>query len=118
MIQIYIKKDPNIVKYISAIRKYDKMLSIGDIRDSIQNGTPVLTKDLIEYDFYDEFVNGTDEYTKNLMFLSLIKSLTDMGANIVIKNVEEVDEVIDLKSLEAKIRFVKQIAEDTEKYPD
>lgn len=118
MVQIFINEDQNMVKYISAIRKYDSMLSISEIKNSIQNGLPVLTKKLIDCDLYDEFVNGHDAHSKNLMFFELIKNLSDMGAELEIKYFGEAEEVIDLKALEEKIRLVKEIAEDTEKHHD
>lgn len=118
MITITIKKDSNMVKYIQEIRKYDSTLSIGEIKNSIMDGTPVLTKKLIEYDFSDEFVNNIDPHTRNMMFYDLVKHLLDMGADMIIKQTDQFEEVIDLEGLLREIRLVKEISDDCDKYPD
>lgn len=118
MITIVIKKDSNMVKYISEIRKYDSTLSIGEIKSNITNGTPVLTKQLIEYDFSDEFVNHIDPHTRNMMFYDLVKRLSELGADMIIKQTDQFEEVLDLDGLLREIRLVKEIADDCEKYPD
>lgn len=82
------------------------------------NGTPVLTKKLIEYDFSDEFVNHIDSHTRNMMFFELIKRLSDMGADIEIKQIGEYEETLDLDGLLREINLTKEIADDCEKYPD
>lgn len=38
LIQVKIKPDNNTLKYISMIRKFDKSLSIGEIKDNIEAG--------------------------------------------------------------------------------
>ena len=118
MITITIKKDSNMVKYISEIRKYDCMLSIGEIKNNIMNGAPVLTKKLIEYDFSDEFVNNIDPHTRNMMFYDLVKRLLDMGADMIIKQTDQFEEVLDLEGLLREIRLVKEISDDCDKYTD
>ena len=115
MITITIKKDSNMVKYISEIRKYDSMLSIGEIKNNIMNGSPVLTKKLIEYDFSDEFVNNIDPHTRNMMFYDLVKRLLDIGADIIIKQTDQFEEVLDLEGLLREIRMVKEISDDCDR---
>ena len=116
MVEVYIAKDANTVKYISEIRKFDSTLSIGDIRSAITNGTAAFSKELISYDdIYYEEVSGTDPHTRNMMFLSLIEKLIDMGAQPVIR---EDGREITPGELKAEIMRIKDISEDTEKYPD
>ena len=116
MVEVYIAKDANTVKYISEIRRYDKTLSIGDIRSAIQNGTAAFSKELISYDdIYYEEAEGTDPHTRNMMFLVLIEKLSGMGAQLTIK---ECGRDITPDALKAEIMRIKDISEDTEKYPD
>ena len=116
MVEVYIAKDANTVKYISEIRRYDKTLSIGDVRNAIINGTAAFSKELISYDdIYHEEVEGTDPHTRNMMFYSLIEKLIDMGAQLVIR---EDGQEITPGELKAEIMRIKDISEDTEKYPD
>ena len=118
MIEVFIGKDANTVKYISEIRRYDSTLSIGDVRNAIQNGTAAFSKELISLsydDIYYEEAEGTDPHTRNMMFLSLIEKLIGMGAEIVIK---ENDSELTPDELKQKIMRVKEIADDTEAFPD
>jgi len=115
MITVIVSKDSNMVKYISEIRKYDSTLSIGDIRNAIMNGTPVLTHKLIGYDFSDEYVNGIDRHTRNRMFLDLLKRLEAMGA---VLDISKKGKSLAIDDLAREIGFVKEIADDVEKYPD
>ena len=116
MIEVFIGKDANTVKYISEIRRYDSTLSIGDVRNAIQNGTAAFSKELISYDdIYYEEVDGIDAHTRNMEFLSLIEKLIGMGAEIVIK---ENDSELTPDELKQKIMRVKEIADDTEAFPD
>ena len=116
MVEVFIRKDGNMVKYISEIRRYDPSLAIGDIRSSIQNGTAVISKELITADdIYYEEVYGTDAHTRNLQFLSLIEKLINMGAEIEIRYDGE---LIDTDRLRTHIRQVKEISDQVEMYPD
>lgn len=107
-IDLYIKPDNNTIKYIVEIQKFDKMKSIGDIRNAISNNTPVLTHDLIYHDDNYLASQGLDDHKYNLLFLDLINHLIDMGADVTIK---ENDEVISLELLANSIESSRIIAE-------
>ena len=108
-IDLYIKQDKNILKYIVEIQKFDKMKSIGEIRNAILNITPVLTHDLIYHDGVNLFLRGLEDHEYNLMFFDLVKRLIDMGAETIIK---EDGEVINLQQLAKSIQFTKEIADE------
>ena len=116
MIEVFIGKDANTVKYISEIRRYDRTLSIGNVRNAIQNGTAAFSKELISYDdIYYEEAEGIDAHTRNMEFLSLVEKLIGMGAQVGIR---ENGKEITSGELKALIMRVKEIAEDTERFPD
>lgn len=114
MFEIYIKPDNNIIKYIVEIQKFDKMKSIGEIRNAILNGTPVLTYDLYSSDLmYIEFTQGLSDHEQHLLFYDLVKRLIDMGADVIIKDktAREDGEVISLQLLANSIESSRIIAE-------
>ena len=116
MVEVYIAKDANIVKYSSEIRRCDSTLSIGDVRNAIINGTAAFSKELISYDdIYHEEVEGTDPHTRNMMFYSLIEKLIGMGAEVAVK---KDGKDITPEQLKSEIMRIKDISEDTAKYPD
>lgn len=107
-IDLYIKQDNNTIKYIVEIQKFDKMKSIGEIRNAISNNTPVLTYDLIYHDDNYLTSQGIDDYKYNLLFLELVKRLIDMSADVTIK---EDGEIINLQLLANSIESARIIAE-------
>ncbi len=109
MFEIYIKPDNNILKYIVEIQKFDKMKSIGEIRNAILNGNPVLTHELFHHDHNELFLKGIDFNDYNNLFYDLVKRLIDMGADITIR---KNGEAISLEFLANNIKRAKEIAEE------
>jgi hypothetical protein len=116
MAEVFIAKDASTVKYIPEIRRFDSSLSIGEIKSRIENGTAVFSKELItSEDLYYEDVYGTDEYTRNMMFFSLIERLIGMGAEL--KITKEGREITP-DELKREIMRIKEISDETEMFPD
>ena len=106
MVELYIKSDDNILKYVVTVQKYNKEKSIGDIRNAILNGTPVITRNLNESDTYSSLTKHLEPHDLNLLFLDLVNQLIDMGAEVTIK---EDDAPITVDELSQRIAFAKEI---------
>lgn len=106
MIQLKIKKDDHLTKYISLIRKYDPSLSIADIKTRIERSEYVIEHDFVpKYDFCDE-ISGVD---RNVLFRELISKLLSYGAQIeILKN----GSVISVEYLDNRIATAKEIEKE------
>ena len=78
LIQLKIEKDKNTVKYISLIRKFNKKLSMGEIKQNIENGNFAVSFDLEYYDVVED-LDGVD---RKVLFRQLISDLINSGAKI------------------------------------
>ena len=65
LVQIKIKKDSNIVSYISLIRKFDSSISITDIKRNIANNDFVMEFDL---EYYDALEDIEDVYKRQYTY--------------------------------------------------
>ena len=79
MIDLKVSNVENITKIIPHIRRYNKELSIGEIKKRIENHDVLITHDVAAYvDICDE-LNNLD---KNEEFLKLIDKLTEAGSEV------------------------------------
>lgn len=92
LIQVKIKPDNNTLKYISMIRKFDKSLSIGEIKDNIEAGEYAVVFDLDAYDDDDEFIQEVIPHEKHLNFLRFIEALEVIGASLSFYHNDELEE--------------------------
>lgn len=82
LIQVKIEPNNNTLKYISMIRKFDKSLSIGELRNNIEAGEYAIIFDLEAYDDDDEFIQKVTPHEKHLNFLRFIETLEIAGASL------------------------------------
>ena len=66
-----LEKDIKVVKYITLIRKFDPTISIGQIKNNIENNSYVVSFDLHYLDVLED-LQGID---RKLLFRSLINQL-------------------------------------------
>ena len=108
MIGLKVKSYTNITKAISIIRKYDKNLSMGEIKSKIEQKDIVIFHDVSgRIDIVDE-LNGVD---KNVMFCQLIEEFEKNGREI---ELYDEDDIITIEILHNKIERWNQICEDTQ----
>jgi hypothetical protein len=79
-VQFKIEKDLKVVKYITLIRKFDPAISIGQIKNNIENNSYVVSFDLHYLDVLED-LQGID---RKLLFRSLIHQLIFEGAQLSI----------------------------------
>lgn len=107
MIQLKIKKDNNITKYIALIRKYNRNLSIAEIKKRIENQEYVIDHDCIPpWDICDD-INNID---RNKLFREFIANLLSQGAEI---ELFENDCLISIECLDNRLATVKEIETET-----
>lgn len=78
LIQCKILPDSQIVSYISLIRKFDRSLSIKDLKEKIENRSFAVEFDLQYYDVLED-LNGID---RKAIFRELLEQLLQMGAKL------------------------------------
>lgn len=108
VIQLKIKEDDQMVKYIKLLRKFDQTLSVGAIKQRIKDDDFVVEFDLEYYDLLDD-LNGID---KKESFRSLIAELCNLGAQVMIYQDEE---PITLEILDNWLDALKRIDFETER---
>ena len=106
MFGIKIESDENIPKYISLIRKYDKYLSIADIRSRIFNNDYV-----VDYDFYSSYdvCDDLNDIDRGELFRQLLDNLMSVGAKLTIY---DDDEEISLEFLDNRFQMYKEIEQE------
>ena len=106
MFGIKIESDENIPKYISLIRKYDKYLSIADIRSRIFNNDYV-----VDYDFYSSYdvCDDLNDIDRGELFRQLLDNLMSVGAKLTIY---DDDEEISLEFLDNCFQMYKEIEQE------
>lgn len=107
LVQIKIKKDSNIVRYISLIKKFDSSISINDIKRNIADNDFVMEFDLDYYDVLED-IEGTD---RKVLFRQFISELIKAGADIQIYRNSE---IITLELLDNWLNTMKEISEQVE----
>lgn len=101
LFQLKIEKDDSVVKYIKIIRKFDSSLSMGAIKQQIEENNFVIGFDLEYYDVLED-INGIDRKEE---FYNMIKELSGAGAQVsVYQNGESV-------SIQFLANLLKSLAE-------
>lgn len=95
LISVKIKKDNSVTKYIQIIRKFDSSLSMGMIKQNIENYDYVVSFDLEEFDVLED-LNGID---RKQAFRKMIQQLCEAGAELEIYQDEEVISIEFLDNL-------------------
>ncbi|NMS90810.1 hypothetical protein HGQ85_12810 [Clostridioides difficile] len=108
LVQLKIKKDNSLVKYIKIIRKFDNSLYVNVIKQRIENDDFVVGFDLEYYDVLEE-LNAID---RKEVFLNMISELLDVGASITIY---ENGNLSSLEFLDNWLKTLKQINLEIEK---
>lgn len=107
LIQIKVKKDNSIIRYIKIIREFDNSLSMGDIKRKIEENDFVMGFDLEYFDFLDDL----NEIDRKKDFRGMIDNLYKAGAQLEIYHDGELSsiELLDnwLESLEETKRQVE-----------
>lgn len=80
IIQLKIEKDSSVASYIKIIRKFDDSLSIGTIKQRIDQGDFVVGFDLEYYDALEDI----NEIDRKKLFRQMIADLYHAGAKISI----------------------------------
>ena len=80
LVQLKIKDQKNINKYIFQIRKFDSSLPINQIKHNIIHDNFVVTFDLHYFDVLEDLEN----IDKKVIFRNLITTLIDLGADVEI----------------------------------
>lgn len=107
MIQLKIKEDNNLTKYISLIRKYNNKLSIADIKNRIENQKYVIEHELIsQYDICDDIA----DIDRNKLFRDFISNLLLQGAII---ELFENNRLISIEYLDNLLNSMKEIERQT-----
>lgn len=108
LIQLKIKMDASVIKYVKIIREFDGSMSMGDIKRKIENGDFAVEFDLEEYDVLDD-LNGID---RKQGFRRMLDSLLNAGSRLEIYHDGEPSslEFLDnwLESLEITRRQVEE----------
>lgn len=107
LVQLKIQKDKNTVKYISLIRKFDKSLSMVEIKKNIENGDFAVEFDLEYYDVVED-LEGID---RKILFRRLISDLITLGANI---DIYHNSSSVSLTFLDNWLSTLQQISDEVE----
>lgn len=106
-----IGKDNNTIKYVEMIRKFDKSISISEIKRRIIEDDFVLIYDL---DCYELFEN-VSQIEKELEIWDFLKKLEIEGAKV---SIYMNDRCESLELLKNWIITRNEIREEVKKYPD
>lgn len=109
MIHLKIKAGDNMIKHISLIKAFDKSLSLGVIKQRIENNEIVMSHDI--YSFQD-ICDEQDGIDRNLMFRKLITDLIENNAEIEIL---EDEEAISIEILDNMFEQWNQIEQETQR---
>ncbi len=113
IVQIKIKKDDKAIAYIKIIREFDSSVPMGEIKKRIEQNDYVHEFDLDARDWI--YLENMTEYQWHQRYLVFLKELEAAGAKLEIYRDGKPE---TMKSLKDKIRFIKEIYDDCEKYPD
>lgn len=80
IVQLKISNDVNKLKYISIIRKFDRSLSIGELKQKIDNNDFVIEYDILKYDI-SEYLKEID---RKEQIANLVNDLIKAGAKLEI----------------------------------
>lgn len=106
-IELKIKKDNFMIKYIKIIRKFDSSLSVGTIKQRIEKNDFVVGFNLEYYDVVED-INGIDRKT---IFCDMMKELCQAGAQI---SVYQNRELITIEIFKNWLETLYKISQQTE----
>lgn len=107
LIQLKIKKDDSLVKYIKIIRKFDSSLSISDIKQKIEKNDFVVGFDLEDYDVLED-LNDLNEIDRRKIFRDMIDELYEAGAQI---SIYQNGELISIEYLDNWLESLEEISQ-------
>lgn len=107
LIQLKIKKDDSLVKYIKIIRKFDSSLSISDIKQKIEKNDFVVVFDLEDYDVLEDL----NEIDRRKIFRDMIDELYEAGAQI---SIYQNGELISIEYLDNWLESLEEISQQVE----
>lgn len=111
LIQLKIKKDNSLVKYIKIIREFDSSLSVSDIKQRIDENDFVVGFDLHYYDVLED-INGID---RKKIFRDMIEALYEAGAHI---SIYQNGELSSIELLDNWLQTLDEIMQQAEKDMD
>ena len=109
-IQLKIEKDSSITKYIKIIRKFDNSLSIGTIKQRIDENDFVTGFDLECYDVSED-ING-NEIDRKKIFRDMLEELCRAGARI---SIYQDGEMISMEILDNWLKTLDEISQEVER---
>lgn len=107
LVQLKIKDQKNINKYISQIRKFDSSLPINQIKHNIIHDNFVVTFDLHYFDVLEDLEN----IDKKVIFRNLITTLIDLGADV---DIYHNGELTTLEFLDNWLNTINEIKREVE----
>lgn len=108
LIQIKIKKDSCLTKYIKIIRKFDCSLSIETIKQRIDENDFVMGFDLEYYDVLED-INGID---RKKIFRDMLVELCQAGARV---SIYQEGEMISMEILDNWLGTLEEISKQVER---
>ena len=107
IIQLKIEKDNSVASYIKIIRKFDDSLSVGTMKQRIDNGDFVIGFDLEYYDALEDI----NEIDRKKLFRQMIEELCRAGAKI---SIYQDDERISIDTLDNRLETLDIIGQQVE----
>ena len=107
-IQLKIQRDNSVVKYIRIIRNFDSSLSIGTIKQKIEENDFAIVFDLDDYNALED-IQGID---RKIIFQEMIETLIKTGAQI---SIYHNGELISVELLDNWLKTIDVIRQQTEK---
>lgn len=107
LIQLKIKKDNSLAKYIKIIRGFDSSLSVGAIKQKIEADDFVTGFDLEYYDVLED-INGID---RKQSFRDMTEELCKAGAQI---SIYQNGDLITLEALDNWLETINEVSEQTQ----
>ena len=109
-IQLKIEKGSSITKYIKIIRKFDNSLSIGTIKQRIDENDFVMGLDLECYDVSED-ING-NEIDRKKIFRDMLEELCQAGARI---SIYQDGEMISMEIMDNWLKTLDEISQEVER---
>ena len=107
IIQLKIEKDNSVASYIKIIRKFDDSLSVGTMKQRIDNGDFVIGFDLEYYDALEDI----NEIDRKKLFRQMMEELCWAGAKI---SIYQDDERISIDTLDNRLETLDIISQQVE----
>lgn len=113
LVQIKIQKDDKTIKYVKIIHEFDKSIPISEIKKRIDQGQIVHEFDLDARDWM--YLENMTQYKWHKIYLGFLKKLEDAGAKLEFfmdGNPEEKQYLLN------RIKMMKEISDECDRYPD